>query len=242
MAYNIGKKNKIPCYVADPVVVDELDDVARITGIPDLPKVSIFHALNQKFTAHKIAEQLEKKYEDLNAIVAHMGGGITIGAHKGGRVVDVNNGLYGDGPFSPERAGAISAEQMVDLCFSKKYTKDDIKKLIHGKGGLTAYFGTSDVREIFKDIENEKTRMVIDAMIYQIAKYISSLAVVFCGNVDVIALTGGLAHSEYIVENISKKIGFLAPIFTFPGENEMEALDERAIELFRGELTIHNYK
>ena len=241
IAYNLANKYKIPCYIADPIVVDELDPVARITGIPEIQKISIFHALNQKYSAHMVAGQLGKEYKDLNAIVAHMGGGITIGAHKNGKVIDVNNGLFGDGPFSPERTGSLSAEQIVNLCFSGKYTEHEIKKRIHGKGGLSAYFGTSDVKEIMKDIKNEKTQLIINAMIYQICRYIGSLAIIYNGNIDAIILTGGLAYNHYIVRSITERVNFLGPIFVFPGENEMESLRKRAMEVYNKKVEIKEY-
>ena len=242
IAHNLAKINGIECYIADPVVVDELDNVARITGIPEIKKISIFHALNQKYSAHMVANQLGKKYEDLNAIVAHMGGGITVGAHKSGRVIDVNNGLYGDGPFSPERTGNISAEQIVNLCFSGDRSEKEIKKMIHGKGGLMAYFGTSDVREIMESMDDEHTQLIINAMIYHICQAIGSLAVIYNGNIDAIVLTGGLAHNHYIVRTITERVNFLGPIFVFPGENEMDALQERAMEVYDGTAVVSEYE
>jgi butyrate kinase len=241
IAYNLASKHNIPSFIADPVVVDELDPVAKVTGIPEISKYSIFHALNQKYSAHMVANQLGKSYEDLNAIVAHMGGGITIGAHKNGKVLDVNNGLFGDGPFSPERTGSISAEQIVNLCFSGKYTESEIKKLIHGKGGLTAYFGTSDVKEIMNSINNDETQLIINAMIYQICKYIGGLAIIYNGNIDAIILTGGLAYNHYIVRSITERVNFLGPIFVFPGENEMESLRKRAMEVHDKVVEIKKY-
>ena len=241
IAHNISAKYNIPAYIADPVVVDELDPVAKITGIPEIQKISIFHALNQKYSARMVANQLGKNYEDLNAIVAHMGGGITIGAHKNGKVLDVNNGLFGEGPFSPERTGSISAEQIVNLCFSGKYSESEIKKQIHGEGGLTAYFGTSDVKEIMNDIKDEKTQLIINAMIYQICKYIGGLAVIYNGNIDAIILTGGLAYNHYIVRSITERVNFLGPIFVFPGENEMESLRKRAMEIYNNSVEINEY-
>jgi butyrate kinase len=241
IAHNLAEKHNIPCYIADPVVVDELDPVARITGMPEIKKISIFHALNQKYSAHMVATQLGKKYKDLNAIVAHMGGGITIGAHKNGKVIDVNNGLFGEGPFSPERTGSISAEQIVNLCFSGELTEQEIKKQIHGKGGLTAYFGTSDVKKIMENIDDEKTQLIINAMIYHICRYIGSLAIIYNGNIDAIVLTGGLAYNHYIVRSITERVNFLGPIFIFPGENEMESLKERAMEVYTGNAEVQEY-
>ena len=243
IAHDIAKKIGVKAYTVNPVVVDELDNVARISGIPEIERASIFHALNQKATARKLAAQLERKYEDLNLIVAHMGGGITVGAHKKGRVVDVNNGLYGEGPFSPERSGSLPAEQLVQMCFDGKHTKNGIIKEIHGKGGMIAYLGTSDCKTIEYNSKhgNKICALLLDAMLYQIAKEIGSMAAVLNGEVDGIILTGGLAYGKVLMEKISKKISFIGKVYIFPGENEMEALRDGTLMALDGQMPLHKY-
>jgi len=230
-------------YIADPVVVDELEDVARISGSPLLPRLSVFHALNHKAIARKYARSINKNYEELNLVVAHLGGGISVAAHKQGRVIDVNNALDGSGSFSPERAGTLPARQLVELCFSGEYTKDEIEKMIRGRGGLMAHLGTTDVQKVIKLIEegDKKAELILEAMIYNIAKEIGSMCVVLNGKVDAIVLTGGIAYSNYCVNKLSKQISFLAPISIFPGEDEMEALAFNALGALKGELVCEEY-
>ncbi len=233
IAYNIAKKNDIPAFIVDPVVVDEMDEYARFSGHPDFKRLSIFHALNQKASARRAAKELGKDYEKVNLIVAHMGGGVSVGAHKQGRVIDVNNALNGDGPFSPERSGGLPAGQLVKLCFSGKYTQAEIGKMIKGKGGLTAYLGTSDAREVGKKAaEGDKQHAdVYNAMAYQIAKEIGSLAPVLEGNIDAIVLTGGLAYNHTFTDLISKRVSFISKVLVYPGEDEMEALNDGALRV-----------
>lgn len=241
--------SKIPgckAYIADPVVVDELQDVARITGSPLLPKRSIFHALNQKAVARRYARNIGKQYEDLNLIVAHLGGGISIAAHHKGRVIDVNNALNGSGPFSPERAGTLPALQLVDLCFSGEYTKEQIGKMISGKGGLVAHIGNTDVQQLVDNAETDKDKaLLLEAMIYNITKEIASLPVVFpvdeIRKIDAIILTGGIAYNDHITKQITKRVDFIASVVIYPGEDEMEALAFNAQMAFRGEITIREY-
>lgn len=241
--------SKIPgckAYIADPVVVDELQDVARITGSPLLPKRSIFHALNQKAVARRYARNIGKQYEDLNLIVAHLGGGVSIAAHHKGRVIDVNNALNGSGPFSPERAGTLPALQLVDLCFSGEYTKEQIGKMISGKGGLVAHIGNTDVQQLVDNAETDKDKaLLLEAMIYNITKEIASLPVVFpvdeIRKIDAIILTGGIAYNDHITKQITKRVDFIAPVVIYPGEDEMEALAFNAQMAFRGEITIREY-
>lgn len=233
-------------YIADPVVVDELQDVARITGSPLLPKRSIFHALNQKAVARRYARNIGKQYEDLNLIVAHLGGGVSIAAHHKGRVIDVNNALNGSGPFSPERAGTLPALQLVDLCFSGEYTKEQIGKMISGKGGLVAHIGNTDVQQLVDNAETDKDKaLLLEAMIYNITKEIASLPVVFpvdeIRKIDAIILTGGIAYNDHITKQITKRVDFIAPVVIYPGEDEMEALAFNAQMAFRGEITIREY-
>lgn len=235
----IGKK----AYIVDPVVVDEMEEVARISGMPELPRKSIFHALNQKAVARRYCDEKGKKYEAANLIVAHMGGGISVGIHKNGKVIDVNNALDGDGPFSPERSGGVPAGDLVRMCYSEKYTDSFIKKRLKGNGGVVAYLNTNDMRDVAKMIEDgdEKARLIRDAMIYQVAKEIGSLATVVSGKVDAILLTGGIAYSEAITDAIAEKIGFIAPVKIYPGEDEMTALTLGGLRVERGEETAKKY-
>lgn len=230
-------------FIADPVVVDELDPVARISGSPLLPRISIFHALNHKAVARNFAREMGVPYESLNLIVCHLGGGVSVGAHKAGRVVDVNNALDGEGPFAPERAGTLPAGQLIDLCFSGEYTCDELKRMISGQAGLTAHLHTTDVPEIEDRIAqgDEHAKLILDAMIYHIAKAVGGAAVVLKGNVDAILLTGGMAYSEYVVSHLTEQVSFLAKVKVYPGEDEMEALATNGLRALSGELPIHHY-
>ena len=217
---------------------------ARLTGIPDIERKSIFHALNQKAIARKYASSLGKRYEDMRLIVAHLGGGMSIGAHLYGRVIDVNNALDGEGPFSPERAGTLPAGQLADICFSGKYTLKQVKQLISGKGGLTAHLGSNDMITISRKAEEgeEPYKGVVDAMVYTIAKQIGAMYVAMSGKVEAIILTGGIAHSDYCVDNLRPRIDYLAPIVVMPGENEMGSLAYNALGVLRGELPLKEYE
>ncbi|GAA0458203.1 butyrate kinase [Alkalibacillus silvisoli] len=243
LAHEIANNVNIPAYIVDPVVVDELDDIARISGIPQLPRKSIFHALNQKAVARRAAQSIDLTYEKSNLIVCHMGGGITVGAHHQGKVIDVNNGLNGEGPFSPERAGTIPAGQLVDLCFSTVYTKEQVHKMLVGNGGLVAYLDTNDALEVEKRIEqgDQEAKHIYDAMAYQIAKEIGSISTVLQGNVDAIVLTGGLCYGQEFVKEITKRIDWIADILTLPGENELEALAEGTIRVLNEEEEAKQY-
>jgi len=246
LAYEIAKKTgkDIPSYIADPVVVDELDDIARYSGHPELPKISIFHALNQKAIARRYCRENNLNYNDINLIVVHLGGGISVGMHKKGKVVDVNNALNGNGPFSPERAGSLPSAALVELCFSDKYTKSEILKMITGKGGCVAFLGTNDMYEIevrAYEKNDEEAYNVLDAMIYQIAKEIGSIATVVDGNVDAILITGGIAHGKPIMERLIKRIEFIAPVRVYPGEDEMGALAESVYYASKGEIKVQEY-
>ncbi|MEO0199023.1 MAG: butyrate kinase [candidate division WOR-3 bacterium] len=233
----IARPLNIPAFIVDPVVVDEMDPIAKLTGLPFIRRKSILHALNQKRIARIAARDLGKKYEEANLIVVHLGGGISVGAHRKGKIVDVNNALNGDGPFAPERAGSIPAWQLVELCFSGKYTKDEIKKLLAGKGGVIAYLGTNDMRVAEEMVKNgdKKARIVMEAMAYNVAKWIGMMASVLEGQVDAIVLTGGLAYYKDFVEWIEKRVRFIAPLKVYPGGDEMRALAEGALRVLRGE-------
>jgi butyrate kinase len=244
LAKTIGDEIGKPAFIVDPVVVDELEPLARYSGSPEIPRISIFHALNQKAVARRVARELGKTYADCNLIVAHLGGGISVGAHKRGRVVDVNNALDGDGPFSPERSGGLPAGQLVRLCFSGKYTLDEVKKLIKGHGGLMAYLGTNDGREVGKRIRqgDAHAQEVYEAMAYQVAKEIGALATIFQGEIDAIVITGGLAYDTRFVAWIENRVKFLAPVKLVPGEDEMIALLEGVLPVLRGEDKAKDYR
>lgn len=233
----------IPAFIVDPVVVDEMDEIARFSGHPELPRLSIFHALNQKAVARRYARENNKKYEDLNLVVVHLGGGISIGAHRKGKVVDVNNALDGEGPFSPERTGTLPVGQLSKLCFSGKYQLHEVKRLITGKGGCVAYLGTNDAYEIeVKAMEgNEMFNKVFYAMGYQVAKEVGAAAVVLDGKMDAIIITGGMARSKPLMDYMFEKISFLGNIVIYPGEDEMQALTEGAYYGLNGELEIKEY-
>ncbi len=237
IAYAISKALGCQAFIVDPVVVDELQDVARISGMPLIKRKSIFHALNQKAIAREAAKKLNKKYREANLIVAHMGGGITVGAHFKGKVIDVNNGLDGDGPFSPERSGSVPVGDLVKVAFSGTYTYQDMKKLIKGHGGMVAYLGTHDLRVVEDRIDrgDQEAKLIFEAMAYQVAKEIGAMATVLFGKVDAIALTGGVAKSERFVNLIKERVSFIAPVFVFPGEEEMKALALGALRVLRKE-------
>ncbi len=237
LAYEIASGLNIPAFIVDPVVVDELEPMARISGFSLIERKSIFHALNQKAVARRVAKELGGKYNELNLIITHMGGGITVGVHKQGRVVDVNNGLHGDGPFSPERAGTVPAGDLIALCFSGEHYRDEIMKRLVGQGGLVGYLGTNDVVKVEQRIAagDQKAKLVYEAMAYQVAKEIGAASVVLSGKVDAIVLTGGLAYGKDFVNSITDRINWIADIIVHPGENELQALAEGALRVLRGE-------
>ncbi|MBN2424968.1 MAG: butyrate kinase [Calditrichaceae bacterium] len=243
IAYAIGQALGCMACIVDPVVVDELKPIARVSGMPLIERRSIFHALNQKAIARKIAQELKKPYGEINVIVAHLGGGITIGAHQQGRVVDVNNGLNGDGPFSPERSGSVPIGDLVKAAYSGAYTLKDMEKLVTGHGGMVAYLGTNDLRKAEEMMLNgdEKAGLIYEAMAYQIAKEIGAAGAVLSGKVNAVALTGGLAKSERFVDLIRERISFIAPVMIYPGEQEMEALALGALRILRGEENLKEY-
>lgn len=237
IAFEIAQALNIPSFIVDPVVVDELDPIARVSGFPLIERKSIFHALNQKAVARRYAKESGRAYSDLRLIVVHMGGGITVGAHIGGRVVDVNNGLHGDGPFSPERAGTVPAGDLVELCFSGQYYRQEIMKMLVGQGGLVGYLGTNDAVRVEKRIQkgDQQAKLIYDAMAYQVAREIGSASAVLEGKVDAIILTGGLAYGKSFVESITSRISWIADVVVTPGENELQALAEGAARVLSGE-------
>ncbi len=232
-----------PSFIVDPVVVDEMEPLARFSGHPALPRRSILHALNQKAVARKTAVDLGRDYHDLNLIVVHLGGGISVGAHKRGRVIDVNNALNGDGPFTPERSGGLPVGDLVELCFSGKRTHAEIKRMIKGAGGIVAYLGTNDMVLVENEIKkgNSRFELVYEAMAYQISKEIAGLSAVFEGNVDAIVLTGGIAYDKKFIGWITRRVEFIADVLVYPGEMEMEALALGALRVLRGEEQVKEY-
>lgn len=243
LANEIAAEVKIPAFIVDPVVVDEMQPIARISGFAPISRKSIFHALNQKAVARRYAKQVGKNYDELRLIVTHMGGGITVGAHCYGKVIDVNNGLHGDGPFSPERAGTVPIGELVDLCYSGTYFRKEIMAKLVGQGGLVGYLGTNDAVTVEKRIAagDEKAALLYEAMAYQVAKEIGSAATVLEGKVDAILLTGGLAYGKEYVDMITNRVGWISEVITYPGEDELQALAEGALRVMNGEEQAKNY-
>ena len=243
IAMRFARMHGKPAFVVDPVVVDELADVARVSGLPALPRKSIFHALNQKAVARFAAAGRGGRVEDYNFIVCHMGGGVSVGAHEKGRVVEVNNALGGEGPMSPERAGSVPAAQLVDLCFSGECTRSEIKKMLIGNGGFVAHVGTNDFQEIEDRARrgDKEAKLIIDAFCYQLGKAIGACAVALEGHIDGILLTGGLAYSENLCARVAEKVSWIAPVEIYPGEGEMSALALGALRVLRGEESAKRY-
>lgn len=246
IAYELAHEQATPCpaFIADPGVVDELIPEARVSGSPLMPRICIWHALNQRAIARRYARSIGKRYEDLNLIICHLGGGISVAAHCHGRAIDANNALDGEGPFSPERAGSLPAADLIHLCFSGRYTEDQLKKRVAGQAGLVAHLGTTDMPEILRRIEqgDEHARLVVEAMIYHTAKAIAAEGAVLKGHIDAVILTGGMAHSDYIVNRLRDRVSFLAPVHIFPGEDELQALAYNALAVLRGERQAKEYE
>ncbi|MFR9495798.1 MAG: butyrate kinase [Rikenellaceae bacterium] len=225
-------------FIADPVVLDEMEPLARISGLPEIPRRSIFHALNSRATSRIHAKAVGSSYDQLNLIVAHLGGGITVSLHAKGRVIDTFCGLGGDGAFSPERAGRVAANTLIDICYSGKYTQREVQRMITGNGGVVAHLGTNSILKVMQRIEegDSQAKLIIDALCYNVAKDIGSLATVVNGEVDGIILTGGIAHSKYITSEIDRRCNFIAPIHIYAGENELDSLASNALAVMRGEI------
>lgn len=236
LAREIGDSIGVPSYIVDPVVVDELMPMARYSGVPELPRTSIFHALNQKAIAKRYAKEKGVAYDSLNLIVVHMGGGVSVGAHEKGKVVDVFNAVDGDGAFSPERAGGVPTGALVKMCFSGKYTEKEVYKKLVGNGGFNAYLNTNDMRDVDKMVEDgdEKAAEIREAFILQVAKDIGSMACVLKGKVDQIIMTGGIAYDKAVTDGLKERAGFIAPVTVYPGEDELLALAQGAIRVMTG--------
>ena len=243
LAYDLGMELGIPSYIVDPVVVDELEPLARLSGSPDFPRSSVFHALNQKAVARQCAADMGLKYEDARMVVAHLGGGISIGAHRYGRVIDVSNAIKGEGPFSPERCGALPVADVIQACFDQRNSLDVLLSLTNKTGGLVSYLGTHDFRECEARIMrgDPESYLVIEAMAYQISKEIGAMVAVLQGRLDAIVLTGGLSHSIRFTASIKNQIGSMAPVKVYPGEKEMEALALGVARVLRGQDRAKDY-
>ena len=237
LAREIGDSIGVPSYIVDPVVVDELMPIARYSGVPELPRTSVFHALNQKAVAKRYAKEKGVAYDSLNLIVVHMGGGVSVGAHEKGRVIDVFNALDGDGAFYPERAGAVPSGALIKMCFSGEYTEKEVYKKIVGGGGFNAYLGTNDMRDVAKMIDEGDSHAdeVREAFILQVCKNIGSMSCVLKGKVDQIIVTGGIAYNKAVVDKMEERAGFIAPFTVYPGEDELLALTQGALRVLSGE-------
>ena len=231
IAYEIGKQLSIPAYVVDPVTIDEMIPEARLTGIKDIARRSIFHALNSKYVAKRYCRESQRKYEESRLVVAHLGGGVSVSAHLNGRTIDVNDASAGDGPFAPERAGGLPVSAVIELCFSGRYTKEDIFAQLMSHSGMQTHLGTNDLREAEQRIDqgDEYAKLVVEAMAYQVAKQIGAMVATLSGEVDQIILTGGLAYSQRFTHLIEKRVGKMAPITIYPGEDELQAMAEGAL-------------
>lgn len=243
LAREIGDSIGVPSFIVDPVVVDELIPIARYSGVPELPRTSVFHALNQKAVAKRFAKEQGKAYDSLNLIVVHMGGGVSVGAHEKGNVIDVFNALDGDGAFSPERAGAVPSGALVKLCYSGKYTEKEVYKKIVGGGGFNAYLNTNDMRDVEKLVEggDKNAEEIRDAFIFQVAKNIGSMSCVLKGKVDQIIMTGGIAYDKQVIAGLKERVGFIAPVTVYPGEDELLALAQGALRVLNKEEAAKEY-
>lgn len=243
LAYEFGKKYNKPSFCVNPPDVDEFKLSARITGIPEIYRESRIHALNQKEIAIRYAKKIGKKYEDLNLIVCHLGGGISVAAHNHGRMIDCNDIVNGDGPMTPNRSGFVPAKPLIKLCFSGKYTEKELSSMINKNGGLMAWLGTNDVEEVKEMIKNgdEKAKIIFDALIYQVAKQVGAMYTALKCNCSAIILTGGIANDSYFDRNLKKYIGKLANVVLMPGEFELEAMAAGAIRVLSGDEKAKNY-
>lgn len=243
IAYYLGRRINSPAFIVDPVSVDELEPLARLSGFPELPRSSQSHALNMKAVARKVARKLGKSYHALNLIVAHLGGGISVAPHRKGKMIDVNN-ANNEGPYSVERCGTLPISQLVKLCYSGKYTEQELRTKILKQGGMFAYLGTKDAREAEKRMNegDQYARQILEGLCYQVAKEIGGMATVLAGDVDNIVLTGGLAHSEFITREIIRRVSFISPVIVVPGEEEMEALALGALRVLSGAEEALTYK
>lgn len=244
MAHRLAGKSNVPAFIVDAGLMDEMIPEARLTGIKGIMRRAQWHALSQRAIARKLAEDMGKEFDEINCVVCHMGGGTSVGAHKKGRSIDVNNCLDGDGAMSAERAGSIPNIEILKMAFEQKLSEREIWKRMVGNGGLISHLGTSDLIEVEKRIEagDTEAKLVLDAMIHQVAKEIGAYATTLNGKIDAIAITGGMAYSEYLVKNLVERVGFLAPVRVYPGECEMEALYLGAKRVMDGKETARHFK
>ena len=239
----VPRFGRTTAYVADPPMADEMLPECRMGGIPEFTRKTLFHALNSRAIVRRYLREHGHKTNDVTVIVAHMGGGATISLHRNGRVLDVNHGLGGDGPITPERAGCCPPFELIDMCFSGKYTKDEIKKKLVGRGGVVAYFGTNSMLDV-ENMANEGNELAITflkAYVLNICKYIAAMSATADGKVDAILLTGGIAHSKKLMQDIKDKIGFIAPVEVVPGEDEINSLAENGYLILSGKTKVHTY-
>ena len=238
LAHAIAAKAGIDAFIVDPVSVNERSAKARLSGLAQLERNGFCHALNSKATARRYAWEQKRSYEDLRLIVAHLGGGVCISAHQGGRMVDATDAQQ-EGPFSSERAGTVPVLQLARLCFDGRYDKQDVERILIVEGGLSSYLGTTDLVEVERRIAggDEKAALVFDALAYQIAKEIGAMAAVLEGRVDAVLITGGMAHSKKLVGAVCKSVDWIAPVIVYPGEEELQALAEGALRVLRHEET-----
>ncbi|MCL4514400.1 MAG: butyrate kinase [Firmicutes bacterium] len=243
LGHDIADRLGIPVFIVDPVAVDEFEPLARISGLPELPRRSLGHMLNIKAIARRAAGDLGKTHDTVRLVVAHLGSGISVCAYRDGRIIDINN-ANAEGPFSPERAGGLPSAEVIRICFSGKYSEQQIKDKVLRNGGLKAYLGTGDAREIEARIEagDEKASLVFEAMAYQIAREIGAMSTVLKGALDAIVLTGGLAHSRWLVDEVRRRVAFLGLVMVYPGEDELEALVDGALRVLRGEEPAREYR
>ena len=243
LAREIADSIGVPSFIVDPVVVDEMCDIARYSGVPELPRTSVFHALNQKAVAKRYAKETGKAYDTLNLIVVHMGGGVSVGAHLNGRIIDVFNALDGDGAFSPERAGGAPVGALIKMCFSGEYTEKEVYKKFVGNGGFNAYLGTNDMRDVEKAVlaGDAKATEIRDAFVFQVSKDIGSMATVLNGKVDQIVVTGGIAYDKGVVAGLRERCEWIAPFTIYPGEDELLALVQGGLRVVNGEEEVKVY-
>ena len=238
-----GVETRCRAFIADPPMADEMLPEVKVGGLPEFPRRTLFHALNSRAMVRRYARSVGKTNKDVTVIVAHMGGGSSVSLHRNGLVIDVNDSLGGDGPISPERAGSVPGFPLVEMCFSGEYTKDQVKKKLVGRGGAVAYFGTNDFRELVAKAQagDKDCEIFIKGYCISFAKYIGAVATVVCGKVDAIILTGGIAYSEMIANDIKDRVSFIAPVEVYPGENELESLAENGYGILSGEFEIKEY-
>lgn len=243
IAKSIADLKGIPAYIADPVAVDEFEPIARISGMPEIPRKSLLHALNVRAIAIGVANEMGKKLDEVNFVVAHLGGGISVVPMKQGKMIDANNANE-MGPFSPERVGGVPVGDIAKMSFSGEYSFGELKTKMRGKGGLVAYLGTNDAREVMKMIESgdEKAKLIFDALAYQVSKEIGAMATVLHGKIDAIILTGGVAYSKYLTDYVTEHVGFMAPVIIKPGEDEMTALNQGVLRVLSGSETAKIYE